>query len=239
MLDLISKLENFYPFVALLAGLGGSLHCMGMCGGLVTATCSDKKDILNYQLGRLLSYIILGGIGGLIGSFISLRDISPELALLTGFTLGGMFIFWGVQSYKGKKAELPMPKSFGILYANLFKKIFNKKHPFSKSFLTGLLSMLLPCGFLYGIIIGAIALENPFIGALTMLAFWLGTLPSMILVPGVFQRILKPFNTKLPKTYALSLVMIGILTIGFRVNHFYDMNHAIKHDPHQAAPSCH
>lgn len=243
-MDLITKIENFYPFVALLAGLGGSLHCVGMCGGLVTASCQNKTDVTRYQIGRLLGYALVGAIGGFIGSFLNIQNISPAVSLISGLTIGALFIFWGLKSFRGKKAELPLPKFLAKFYFYLYQRLVIKNKKFSKSFFTGLISILLPCGLLYGVIIGAIAIKNPLIGMLSMLFFWLGTLPAMVLVPTIFQKIIGPLQSKIPKTYAIGLMMIGLVTISVRVNHFYHMNaHHPKDISQDSAsplvPSCH
>lgn len=238
-MDLITKIENFYPVVALLAGLGGSLHCVGMCGGLVTASCNNKNDVFKYQVGRLGGYMLIGALGGLIGSFLNLTSISPFLTLLSGLTIGALFIFWGLKNLSGNKPELPMPKFFGKFYSYLFQKMVIKNKTISKSFFTGLLSILLPCGLLYGVIIGAIAIKNPFIGMVSMLFFWLGTLPAMILVPRILQKIISPLQSKIPKTYAIGLMIIGLATIMVRINNFYHVNHEHHFEAKQRAPSCH
>ena len=62
--------QHFFPWVSFLAGLSGSLHCVGMCGGLVTASCDKEKDVFRYQVGRLLGYMAIGAFAGFLGSFI-------------------------------------------------------------------------------------------------------------------------------------------------------------------------
>jgi sulfite exporter TauE/SafE len=61
-----------------------------------------------------------------------------------------------------------------------------------------------------------------------MFFFWLGTLPSMVLAPSIIQKFLKPLKSKLPKTYAISLIIIGLMTISFRVFRFQEANAEVK-----------
>src|SRR5690349_7474920 len=119
--DLQINLQHFIPWVSFIAGLGGSLHCVGMCGGMVTASCGKNDEIMKYQFGRLLGYLSLGLIAGFLGSFINLKELSPMAALIPGLFIGGLFVFWGVQNLRGKKAELPMPKFMGKLYSSLWR----------------------------------------------------------------------------------------------------------------------
>lgn len=239
----LANFQNFFPWVSFIAGLGGSLHCVGMCGGLVTASCDKSKDIVRYQLGRLLGYVTLGLFGGFLGSLIQVEKATPLAAVLPGLFIGILFLYWGIQNWRGKKAELPLPKFMGKFYAFLWRKLVFKNMNFSKAFFTGAISIFLPCGLLYGIVLGTLALQHPLMAMSSMFFFWLGTLPSMVLAPSVFQKVIAPFKSKLPKTYALSLITIGILTVSFRVVKFQELNgvhaHGV-HETHTDAPlKCH
>jgi len=231
MSGLLSEL-SFLPWVSFVAGLGGSLHCVGMCGGLVTATCQKSNDVARYQTGRLIGYLTLGFFAGLLGKIFTVQQDNPKMTLIPGLILGGLFLFWGIQNYRGKKAELPMPKFIGKLYTKLFSVLVAKNKNFSRSFFTGLLSILLPCGLLYGVVLGVAAFEHSFHALFTMFFFWLGTLPAMVLAPSIIQKILKPLKMRLPKTYAISLILIGCLTISYRVFRFQEIhnNHAPKQE---------
>jgi len=213
----------FLPWVSLLAGLGGSLHCVGMCGGLVTATCNKSNDVLRYQAGRLLGYLTLGFFAGILGKIFTIQQNNPNMTLIPGLILGGLFLFWGIQNYRGKKAELPVPKFIGSLYIRLFAIFVARNKNFSRSFFTGLLSILLPCGLLYGVVLGVAAFEHSLHSLYTMFFFWLGTLPSMVAAPSLIQKVLRPLKMKLPKTYALTLILVGLLTISFRIVRFNEM----------------
>ncbi len=223
MSALLSDL-SFLPWVSLVAGFGGSLHCVSMCGGLVTATCSKSNDVVRYQFGRLLGYLTLGFFAGLLGKIFTFQEANPKLTLIPGLILGGLFLFWGLQNLRGKNAEIPLPKALSKIYAKLWMILVQKNKNFSKSFFTGTLSIFLPCGLLYGVVLGVATFEHSFHALFTMLFFWLGTLPSMVLAPSIVQKILRPIKIKLPKTYAVSLILIGIMTITFRVSRFQEAN---------------
>lgn len=224
MSGLLSEL-SFLPWVSFLAGLGGSLHCVGMCGGLVTATCQKSNDVARYQVGRLLGYLTLGFFAGMLGKIFTIQQDNPKMTLIPGLILGGLFLYWGIQNYRGKKAELPVPKFFGKLYTKLFTVLVARNQNFSRSFFTGLLSILLPCGLLYGVVLGVAAFEHSFHALFTMFFFWLGTLPSMVLAPSIVQKVLRPLKMRLPKTYAISLILIGFLTISYRIVRFQESTH--------------
>lgn len=226
-----------------MAGLGGSLHCVGMCGGLVTATCQKSNDVIRYQFGRLIGYLILGFFAGVLGKIFTIQQSSPKLTLIPGVVLGLLFLFWGIQNYRGKKAELPVPKMLTQLYTTLWMELVHKNENRSKALFTGLISLFLPCGLLYGVVLGIATFEHSFHALLTMFFFWLGTLPSMVLAPSIIQKLLRPLKSKLPKAYAISLILIGIATISFRVVRFQEINESkniqSKQLPFEKGQICH
>ena len=217
LINWLSEAKSFLPWVSFIAGLGGSLHCMGMCGGLVTATCDKSNDVFRYQIGRLLGYLTLGCLAGFVGNYLNVKNVHPLVSILPAFFIGILFIFWGFQNYRGKKAELPAPKILGHLYTKLWFKFVQKNTNFTKAFFTGLISIFLPCGLLYGVVLGTLSLEHTHEALFSMFFFWLGTVPSMVVAPGIVQKIIRPFKSKLPKTYALSLIAIGLMTISLRM----------------------
>ncbi|RPJ74436.1 MAG: sulfite exporter TauE/SafE family protein [Alphaproteobacteria bacterium] len=240
LLAQLSNLKTILPWVSFIAGIGGSLHCVGMCGGLVTATCQKSNEVVRYQFGRLLGYLILGFFAGMLGKIFTIQADNPKLTLIPGLLIGLLFLFWGIQNYRGKKAEIPLPKFLNRLYTHLWMRYVQKNTTITKSFITGLLSIFLPCGLLYGVVLGVAAFEHSFYALFAMFFFWLGTVPSMILAPTIVQKFLRPFKSKLPKTYAISLIIIGLMTITFRVSRFQEVNAANVIDNKQDSKlNCH
>lgn len=239
LFSLLGDVKNFIPWVSFLAGLGGSLHCVGMCGGLVTATCERSHDVMRYQVGRLIGYLALGAFAGILGSFLHWKTLPAYASVIPALMIGGLFIFWGIQNLRGKKAELPVPKFFSKIYTKLWMMFVQKNKNFTKAFFTGLISIMLPCGLLYGVVLGTVALQHTTLALTSMFFFWLGTVPSMVVAPGIIQKFLKPLKSKLPKTYAISLLTIGIMTITFRLAKLHEMQ---KHERMSGAvteKSCH
>lgn len=215
MLDLSNK---FLPLASFIIGLSGSLHCVGMCGGLVIASCNGGKDVLKYQVGRLLGYSIMGSITWMVGHTISGVIPFQWGTLFAGIFMGLLFIYWGVQSYKGQKAELPLPSFLHNSYRFLFRRYASKAQSL-RSFIIGLISIMLPCGLIYGLIIASLALGSYEHVMASLLFFWLGTLPAMIGAPHIVKKILNPMKSKLPKAYAFLFIFIGMVTIAGRLNH--------------------
>ena len=237
----LTEISSYVPWVSFIAGLGGSLHCVGMCGGLVTATCEQTSDIFRYQVGRLIGYLLLGAFAGWFGSLLQIKNLPPYASLVPAMIVGGLFIFWGVQHLRGKKAELPTPKFLNKFYFFLWGRFVKNNSSSSKSFFTGLISILLPCGFLYGVVLGTVALENFLMAMISMFFFWLGTVPSMVAAPEIFKRLLTPLKQKLPKFYAITLVIIGVSTISLRMIKFHQKNMTSQshQESHHESQSCH
>ena len=146
LVNLFAEFKTYLPWVSFVAGVGGSLHCVGMCGGLVTASCEKSHDVFRYQVGRLLGYLLLGAFAGVLGSFLNFGSLTGYYSLIPALSIGLLFIYWGVQNLRGKKAELPVPKFFSKLYTKLWMKLVHKNQNLTKAFFTGLISIMLPCG---------------------------------------------------------------------------------------------
>lgn len=208
---------NYLPWVSFIAGISGSLHCVAMCGGLVSVSSEKSMSTWPYQVGRLLAYLILGLISSYITNFFKLNLKSPYLILLPGIILGGLFIFWGIEIYRGRKAEIPMPSSLKNWYQFFYKKIYLLGNWF-RPFAIGLISIVLPCGLLYGMIISLSSFDSHSQILLSILFFWLGTLPSMILAPKIILQVLGPIKSKLPKVFAIILIGIGLVNLSYRIS---------------------
>jgi sulfite exporter TauE/SafE len=232
MLDLL--------LVAALGFLGSFGHCVGMCGPLAVAfSLSDKeskdnpkKNPKNWQqhlyfhallnLGRILSYAIAGAAIGAIGSVLVAggqlagleSDLRRWLAILTGILL----VWMGIVQIKPE--GLPnIPFLNPMAQVGLHQRLNNAmiklslhSHPFTPALL-GMTWGLIPCGFLYTAQIKAAETSNMTQGALTMLAFGLGTLPSMLGI-GVFAGLLsRDRRSQLFRMGGWITLTIGILTL--------------------------
>jgi sulfite exporter TauE/SafE len=232
MLDLL--------LVAALGFLGSFGHCVGMCGPLAVAfSLSDKeskdnpkKNPKNWQqhlyfhallnLGRILSYAIAGAAIGAIGSVLVAggqlagleSDLRRWLAILTGILLVWMGI---VQIKPEGLPNIPFlnPMAQVGLHQrlnNAMMKLSLHSHPLTPALL-GMTWGLIPCGFLYTAQIKAAETSNMTQGALTMLAFGLGTLPSMLGI-GVFAGLLsRDRRSQLFRMGGWITLTIGILTL--------------------------
>lgn len=174
--------------MALGMGFFGSPHCLGMCGGIVTAfglsmqnLTQSKKTMLmlTYHFGRLCSYAFLGLVAGLIGTTV----LQPILVNnnLPRVLIGAVLIVVGL-SMLGLPFLNHLEKMGGQLWQKM-SPIRQKVFPidsFGKALMAGLLWGFLPCGLVYGALLMAVVGHDTVSGAVLMFVFGLGTLPMLI-----------------------------------------------------------
>ena len=174
-------------FAAVLIGWLGGVHCLGMCGGIVSAlTLSvppSKRPVLllAYNLGRCTTYTLLGAVAGAMGyAGIATLGIAPWalLALANALLIGmGLYLMgwpWLVR---------PLEQGGQHLWRHIepyTRRLLPISTP-TRAVLVGLLWGFLPCGLVYSALVTALATGNSLAGALWMAAFALGTLPNLLL----------------------------------------------------------
>ena len=190
----------------------GSLHCLGMCGPIVVATNKTKWHSLFYQMGRLFGYLILGFIVGHLGQEILGRFPGSWAALIAPFILGLTFISLGLLLFKQRQFHFPLPKLISLPYKK-FITLQSKNKSSVFTFFIGLCSIFLPCGWLYGFVIGAATTNSIKTSLLIMFMFWLGTVPALFFTPLIFQKIIGPLKKKFPAMAGSILLVAGAILI--------------------------
>ncbi|HMQ79945.1 MAG TPA: sulfite exporter TauE/SafE family protein [Ignavibacteria bacterium] len=197
-----------------LVGLLGSFHCIGMCGPIAIALPKTSNLVFSrllYNFGRVITYSILGLLFGLLGSRLEMFGLQRIISI----SLGVLIIITVITpiSYRIKLSnKLGIYKLVGMLKM-YFGKMF-KNHSNSSMLVIGILNGLLPCGFVYIGITGAIAVGDTLNGMLFMTMFGLGTLPIMLgasLIGSVINLNLRQKLTKLLPAFSLILAAIFIL----------------------------
>ena len=173
---------------ALLMGFFGSPHCLGMCGGLVTAFGLSMKEVspakrralvATYHFGRLSSYAFLGLLAGLIGTTV-LQPLMQGNSM-PRILLGLVLVFVGVTMLGAP--FLKNLERFGMRFWQYLSPIRQKVFPlntFPRALSAGLLWGFLPCGLVYGALLIAVVAHNPLSGAALMFVFGLGTVPMLV-----------------------------------------------------------
>lgn len=215
---------------AFLIGLAGSIHCVGMCGGIAGALCMGGKGrpMPFYHLGRIITYSLLGLAAGLLVHFVrqsstmigvqrSLSIFAGVVMLYFGLQLGGWIKErWGALSSVRLPGKLLRQASEG---GNFYAPL-----------LVGLFNGLLPCGMVYAALALALSETSPLVSMATMLAFGLGTLPAFTLFTVILQRLSPRAKGKWLKAAALLLILFGLFTV-FRAEGAMHKHSPAEHEP--------
>jgi len=212
---------QFWP--AILLGVAGSLHCVGMCGPLMLAipyADSGKKrlvELLIYQAGRILTYVLIGLILGLLGWGIYLAKMQSQLSIFAGVTLLIIGLFQ--INPDALLSRWSYPRKWQKLRQKKFSRFLRKQNAHSR-FVLGMLNGLLPCGLVYMAAIGAVGAGHPGNGALFMLFFGIGTLPLLISSLFFGNVLFRRFGLNLRRWQSYLVAAVGVLLI-WRGVHFY------------------
>ncbi len=203
--------ERMSYFALFVIGLLTSVHCIAMCGGLNLAQSISSGNIkplrrsILYNLGRLSSYTLIGGIMGFIGEKAA---ITLQVRGVIGLIAGAFMLLMGINMLGGLSVSVRL---FPRLSGKLSAKIQSVgKH---SSFATGLANGLMPCGPLQSMQVYAIASGSMLTGALSMFSFCLGTIP-LVFAFGLAAGMLKMhWRQRMLQVGSVLLVIMGIFMI--------------------------
>lgn len=182
------------PAFAFLIGAAGSLHCVGMCGGLALVGGKTKTESWTYNMGRLAGYLSLALVFALLGAIFTDPLIKRIFTLTAGLIAGIFLILMGVQSIKGREPKIRIPV-FEKIYQFLFRRSLGLS--FGRSFGLGYSSILLPCAISNGFILAALSLSEGKLWALALVIFfWAGTLPAMVMGPSLANQVAQKYGRK-------------------------------------------
>lgn len=218
--------------------VAGTSSCLAVTGGLLLSTAAKYNEVhraqnawekfrplLHFNIGRLASYFVLGGLVGLIGRSITL---TPRMTGYMNIIVAFIMIYLALSILKiVPKGSFPIrpPKRLSHWIANLSEN----PHP-AAPFTLGALTFFLPCGFTQSLQLAALASGSFTDGALTMFAFALGTLPALLGISaisstakGTFSHLFLRFSGTLVFVLALwnmnsGLLLTGIDAKGFLTN---------------------
>lgn len=201
--------------LALSTGFMGSFHCIGMCGPLQLALPQKEnlvwfnlKNKLIYNLSRVISYMILGAIFGLLGQGLSLAGFQQKMSILAGIILLVIIVINYKSNYKSTITGIWSQK-----INKLFTRFLTDKNKFSWSIL-GFINGFLPCGLVYIALAIALSTESVINATLSMALFGLATIPGLIALSWGWTKInfkWRSYFQKISSFYSLALAFILIL----------------------------
>lgn len=204
-------------WTALVLGLAGSFHCIGMCGPIAFVLPVDRSSkfklffqIFLYHFGRIISYSLIGILFGFVGKGLYLAGFQQRLSVLMGVVM-----ILAVVVPISLLGEFNITKPIYGLIGKVKQKLglyLNKKSN-KALFLIGFFNGFLPCGLVYMALIGAISTGNYYSGALYMALFGVGTIPLMTAAVLLGNFVNLSIRNKIQKAIPVFVVIIGILFI--------------------------
>lgn len=221
--NVIPVIDNNMSYLMLfLTGLFTSIHCISMCGAInLLATTSQTKNFKKpflYNLGRLISYTVIGGIVGLIGSSLNVNVYIQSTIIMMASVLMFMMALKMI-------GVINFSFNFKLLEKIKFKKT-------NSSLVLGLINGLMPCGPLQAMQLYALSTASLTKGALSMFFFALGTIPLMLFM-GLIVNFIKNKHKRIVNKISLTLILIlsvimfnrGLLYVGIDISKYFTPNY--------------
>lgn len=204
-------------YSALIFGLLGSFHCIGMCGPIAFMLPVDRENnfrsfsqIFLYHFGRILTYSFIGLIFGFLGKSFYLFGIQQYLSIVIG-VLMIVIVLIPYKTFNKYNFSKPLYKVISKVKSALGKELKKKT---SDTFLTiGFLNGFLPCGLVYMALFGALETGNPWQGSLYMFLFGLGTIPLMTTAIYFGNFLTGKIRRYITKAIPVIVVIMGLLFI--------------------------
>lgn len=202
---------------ALVFGLLGSFHCVGMCGPIAfllpidySNTFKKTGQIFLYHFGRLTAYSLIGLLFGLVGRGLNLFGMQQQLSITIGLLMIAVVLI-PTKTFNKYNFSKPIFKVISRVKSALGKEL-KKKTP--DTFLTiGFLNGFLPCGLVYMAVFGALASESALQGSLYMVLFGVGTIPLMTAAIYLGNFLSGKVRQKIRKAIPVFVVLMGFLFV--------------------------
>jgi len=202
---------------ALTLGFLGSFHCIGMCGPIALSLPINSTNLFHkishlllYNLGRTITYSLLGLVFGIIGQTFLFFGFQQYLSIALGIII--LFSIFFSSSFAAKNRFTLSFYNFMMFVKSKLLKLFQKKGWLSV-FNIGLLNGLLPCGLVYMGIAGSMATTHYLSGMLFMALFGLATIPVMLSLSFVGNIINLKFRRTVKNAIPIILSVMAVLLI--------------------------
>lgn len=202
---------------ALLLGLLGSFHCVGMCGPIAFMLPVDRShtlkkitQIFTYHFGRLMAYSLIGLVFGLVGKSLYLFGIQQQLSIAIGLIMI-VIVLIPTRTFNKYNFSKPIYKLISKVKSALGQALKKKT---ADTFLTiGFLNGFLPCGLVYIAVFGSLASVSALQGTLYMFLFGLGTIPLMTTAIYLGKFLNVNIKQRIQKAVPVFVVIIGLLFV--------------------------
>ena len=198
-------------------GAAGSLHCVGMCGPLSLALpvhhlskAQKFFSLLLYQLGRILTYSVIGLLFGLAGRRIYIAGYQQLFSISMGIIILSLAVLYFVQQ---RTVHLKFLNRFYFFIQQQISKLLKSSAGPYSFLLMGMANGLLPCGMIYIALATTLSFTEVSQSVSFMAMFGAGTLPAMMLVGYAGQMINPGWRSYLRKAVPVFISLMGVLLI--------------------------
>jgi len=202
---------------AIIFGLLGSFHCIGMCGPIAFMLPVDRSNstrkvvqIITYHIGRMLAYAIIGLTFGLVGKSLYIFGLQQQLSIGIGILMI-VVVLIPAQLFNKYNFSKPIYKLISKVKSALGKALKKKTND---TFLTiGFLNGFLPCGLVYMAVFASLVTGSALQSSLYMILFGLGTVPLMTSAIYLGKFLNTTIKQRITKAIPVFIVIIGLLFI--------------------------
>jgi hypothetical protein len=209
--------------LAFMAGLLGSGHCLGMCGGLCSAFFMRLSGGAGsrplgwlphaaYHGTRIGVYTLVGALAALVGLALTSTGIIGKAQGILQIVAGVIVILLGLDILGVRGFRIPLLQAPVGLVMRVFMRAADKG-PTLGAAAGGLVNGFMPCALTLAMAVKATTAPSVGAGALLMLVFGLGTLPSMLLVSVLFSRLGTKARGRLLQLAAIFVIGLGVATL--------------------------
>jgi len=202
---------------ALIFGLLGSFHCVGMCGPIAFLLPVDRSNpvkrilqILSYHAGRIFTYGTIGLLFGFLGRRLDLFGFQQHISIIIG-VLMILVILLPTKLFSKYNGSRLMYKWVGKVKSALGAEL--KRKSMDSFFTIGFLNGFLPCGLVYMAVFGSVAIGGAWEGALYMVFFGLGTIPLMTAATYLSNFLNTTLKQRILKAIPVFVIIVGVLFI--------------------------
>jgi sulfite exporter TauE/SafE len=240
-MSFLGVLPILVPFFV--AGLAGSLHCIGMCGPLLAAHSAvtrpkKRASELWVHAGRVWTYATLGLVAGRFGELLRTGSAVAGVQRASGIAVGAAIVGAGIVVASTSRVSGSLAARVGCAVGTLgdrpIVRAIAGMPGIAGRLLVGAMLGFLPCGLVYGMLVAAIALPTPLHAAAGMFVFGLGTVPALSVALATRGLVPPWLRARASGAVGAVLVLAGLLVIAR--SGLAPLHRHPRHSPHSDVP---
>lgn len=225
----MANVEQLSYGLAFMTGILGTGHCLGMCGGLVSGFFIRQRSesvapYLAYHSARIAVYVLIGVVAASLGAVLVQTGIFGKAQGLLQIVAGLAVVLLGFDLL----GVLPVSNTLHFAPVSWVIRRFaaaTRHGPVAGAFIGGAANGLMPCAMTMAMAVQATTAHGPLQGGLLLLAFGLGTLPSMLAASYLFARLGIRMRGLLLRGAALFVIALGLSTLWQGIAYYGVMRH--------------